>query len=267
MNDILTLADSNINLNILEINRTILNDSWKSKKVHSPYSRIYYIIDGEGYLKTEDGIITMKPGNLYFIPIGKVFDYGCNSSLEKIFIHLNLLLDNKLDFFSSLDKIAVLPADNIEEICTLFKNRGIFSRIALKGLIYHDLLRVANSSMKDYTIIPHSKIVSDAIAFINAHLSIKLNIREISDACFVSPSLLRKKFFEETNTSIGKYIDERITFEAEQMLSKGDLSIDLISERLGFCDRFYFTRRFKEQTGMTPGVYKKQLRIQNYYTK
>ncbi len=259
MNDFFASTENNIRLNILNINHVVLDDSWKSRNVYSPYSRMYYILDGEGYLKTKDEIICLKPGNLYFIPLGTVFDYTCDSHLEKIFLHINLFLDNKLDFFSGINKIVCIPSDNNREICTQFHCKGIFSRIALKGLIYTDLLKIARASMEDYTVIPHSRLVADAISYINNNLSIKLSIKEIADAGFVSPSLLRKKFLEEMNISIGKYIDTRIIFEAEQMLAKGDLNIDLISEALGFCDRFYFTRRFKEQTGITPGEYKKQV--------
>ena len=35
------------------------------------------------------------------------------------------------------------------------------------------------------------------------------------------------------------------------------MQISRISERYGFCDQFYFSRRFKEKFGVTPQKYRK----------
>lgn len=257
-----SLLYNSINLNITSADYTVCYSDWKEKNVISPFSRMYYILDGEGNVTVRGKRIELRPGNLYFIPLGTLFDYNCESRLEKIFLHVNLFLDNKLDFFSELKEVVSVPFDNKEELLTYFGSEGIFSRIALKGIIYKDLLRIAEASMKDYNVLPHSKTVSDALKYINTNLTVKLKIKDIADGIFVSQSQLTKKFFEEMKTSIGKYIDTRVTFEAERMIASGEFSIDAISETLGFCDRFYFTRRFKEQTGMTPGEYKKQMENQ-----
>ena len=257
-----SLLYNSINLNITSADYTVCYSDWKEKNVISPFSRMYYILDGEGNVTVRGKRIELRPGNLYFIPLGTLFDYNCESRLEKIFLHVNLFLDNKLDFFSELKEVVSVPFDNKEELLTYFGSEGIFSRIALNGIIYKDLLRIAEASMKDYNVLPHSKTVSDALKYINTNLTVKLKIKDIADGIFVSQSQLTKKFFEEMKTSIGKYIDTRVTFEAERMIASGEFSIDAISETLGFCDRFYFTRRFKEQTGMTPGEYKKQMENQ-----
>ena len=49
----------------------------------------------------------------------------------------------------------------------------------------------------------------------------------------------------------------RINIEAEQLLLKSDLTVLQISERFGFCDQFYFSRRFKMKYGETPQKYRK----------
>lgn len=51
---------------------------------------------------------------------------------------------------------------------------------------------------------------------------------------------------EEAGMSPGKYIDNMIFLKAKQMLSDPALTIGQISRKLGFCDQFYFSRRFKE---------------------
>lgn len=258
-----SLLYNTINLNITAASHTVCYPDWDEKNVISPFSRMYYILDGEGSVTVKGKKILLKPGNLYFIPLGTLFDYNCKERLEKIFLHINLFLDDKLDFFSELKEVITIPFKNKDELMSYFQSEGIFSRIALKSMIYKDLLRVAEAAMEDYIVTPHSKTVSDALKFINDNLTVKMKIKDVSDGIFVSPSLLAKKFAKEMKTSIGKYIDTRVIFEAERMIASRELTIDAISEKLGFCDRFYFTRRFREQTGMTPGEYKKQIDNQN----
>ena len=58
--------------------------------------------------------------------------------------------------------------------------------------------------------------------------------------------------------TIGNYIDETILFESEQLLTKSELTVLQISEKFGFCDQFYFSRRFKAKYGDTPQKYRRQ---------
>ena len=106
-----------------------------------------------------------------------------------------------------------------------------------------------------------SKLIQKSLQYINSHLSIKLHVKEIAKELFVAPRTLSKHFREEVGMSIGQYIDQRVQFEAEILLTDGDMTIEQISEKLGFCDRFYFTHKFKEKKYKTPVQYRKESRI------
>lgn len=47
--------------------------------------------------------------------------------------------------------------------------------------------------------------------------------------------------------------------EAKKMLSDSSLSLLDVCLNCGFQDQSYFTKVFREHTGLTPGKYKKQL--------
>jgi AraC-like DNA-binding protein len=56
--------------------------------------------------------------------------------------------------------------------------------------------------------------------------------------------------------SIGDYRELLIMNRARQLLAMGKLSIGEIAEKLGFSDRFYFSKYFKKRQGITPSAYK-----------
>jgi len=70
-------------------------------------------------------------------------------------------------------------------------------------------------------------------------------------------STLAKRFKRVVCISIGGFIDDAVLFETARLLIHSDLSVRQISERFGFCDQFYFARRFKEKYGETSQRYRR----------
>lgn len=251
-----------LKLNITYAGYVICDNEWTSENVVSPFSRIYYVTEGEGILCYNGKTVVMKPNNLYFIPLGLKFDYRCDKTLEKFFFHVNLMSDDYIDFFSDCKEIISFKTDVSEKLKQDFTDKGMLSGIRIKGRIYNDLYKVAtHANMLNKEFFVHSKLVENALLYINTNLSVRLCAKDIAKNLYISSPALNKKFSEEMKISIGKYIDLRIQFEAEKLLSEDELSIEQISEKLGFCDRFYFTRKFKENSGITPAKYRKQAQL------
>ncbi len=82
----------------------------------------------------------------------------------------------------------------------------------------------------------------------------------IADSLFMSKNTLAKNFRREVGIPIGKYIDKQVFFEAEILLTKSPMSVKEISGALGFCDQFYFSRRFRQLFEETSLAYRKRVR-------
>lgn len=102
--------------------------------------------------------------------------------------------------------------------------------------------------------------MADAISYIRQNLSLGISVRQLSDMLFVSESMLSKRFTKETGISIGKFVDREVMIEAQRRLLLSDEPIQQISEELGFCDQFYFSKKFKQFCGISPIKYRKQSR-------
>ena len=107
----------------------------------------------------------------------------------------------------------------------------------------------------------YSMQIRRAIEYIESHLTLQLKISEIAEKTFAATSTLTRNFKRETGMSIGQYIDESIMFQAQRMLLSSNASILEISEKFGFCDQFYFARRFKEKFEVSPREYRKSTLI------
>ena len=103
----------------------------------------------------------------------------------------------------------------------------------------------------------YSPCVIRAIKYIRRHLSAQLTLAEIAENAFVSKSTLTKHFRHELSKSVAEYVTDLIMFEAGQRLLKTNLSVLAVSEKYGFSDQFYFSRRFKQKFGCSPQQYRK----------
>ena len=52
-----------------------------------------------------------------------------------------------------------------------------------------------------------------------------------------------------------QYVTELRIGKARELLKTTDMSLSEISEAVGFNDYFYFIKKFKKETGVTPGKY------------
>lgn len=106
----------------------------------------------------------------------------------------------------------------------------------------------------------YSEITETAIKYIDENTSATLTVEDVSTQIFVSRSHLQKIFKNDTGISVGKYIELKIMEHAKKYLEDGTMSIDEISETLGFCNRQYFSRRFSAVYGTSPHKYNTDVR-------
>ena len=93
--------------------------------------------------------------------------------------------------------------------------------------------------------------------FLRMNLSRQLTLSEMADAISVSVSTLKSITEQAFNTSpLSYFIGLRIS-AAKKLIRESSLTFTEISERLGFSSVHYFSRLFKQHTGMTPSEYAK----------
>lgn len=87
------------------------------------------------------------------------------------------------------------------------------------------------------------------------------SIREIAHACSISESGLRQLFQEKLHLSPTRYRLQMKIRRAQYLLESTDMTVNEISDALGFFDAAYFCRVFREHTGMTPKNYAKNKKL------
>jgi len=102
--------------------------------------------------------------------------------------------------------------------------------------------------------------LSDAKQYIKDNLNFNITCNQVAQHCYISVKQLSRIFMKYEGVTLMKYITMAKTEAAEQLLSDSDFSLKEISEKLGFCNEYYFNTFFKKNAGLSPGDYRKALK-------
>ncbi len=94
--------------------------------------------------------------------------------------------------------------------------------------------------------------------YISQNLESNLSVDAICDAFSMPKSSLYKMTESSMPNGIAKYIKHKRIEKAKELLADTKLSVEEISGRVGFWDSDYFRRVFKQFTGLSASVYRKQ---------
>ncbi len=121
-----------------------------------------------------------------------------------------------------------------------------------------NLLQITEQIAEGSRNSPHSPTVKRACNFIEGHINHRLTVEKIASQAFVSPAQLNRLFRAELGQAVMEYVIEQRLLKAKSLLSNTQLPIHGISSNLGIGNVAYFSRLFREKTGMTPMEYRQR---------
>ena len=239
------------------------DSEWKCNGMSIPYSKLYFVFSGRAEIQCAQNTCELKPGYVYLIPYGARHGFHCDGQMEKLYFHFTASKAKGSDIFENAKEIMKLRFDlkKMEHLKHLYFKGDTASCFMLKNELYSLVCDFINKfDIEIYPDPSYSEPVLGAVNYIRKNLSLGISISELADRLFVSESMLSKRFAKETGMSIGKFIGKEIMTEAQRRLLLSDEPIQQISESLGFCDQFYFSKKFKQFCGVSPIKYRKQNR-------
>ncbi len=97
--------------------------------------------------------------------------------------------------------------------------------------------------------------------YLEQRLDQPLTVEQICRDNMIGRSQLQKLFHDETGGGIMEYFSALKIKAARRMIREGRLNMTQIALRLGFQSVHYFSRRFKQLTGMSPSEYAESVKM------
>lgn len=235
---------------------------------------IYMYSEGGGIVCSEK-IYPIRPGVLCFVGAGKYHytmpDDPKQYDRSKVFLTSDEMLKmlemfpEKSEFMRTFTEEAFVYArideqdrskveQLFEEIVEFAEEEEYAGAALYSG--YMKLLIYLHKNILE-GVSPTAGGMQTAVAYINEHIREDMSIDEICEAAHCSKYHFCRQFKKVTGMTVMNYIRKTRIVMAEAMLLKGDASIGDISERCGFSSMAYFSRVFKEDTGVSPLQYRR----------
>lgn len=290
-------SDFNIiaNKKAFEISAFVTAFHYTTKPYFEPYyekfnfSQIFLVLEGEGKYTTKYGSYDISRGMMFYRPAEceSIYEWTsetANFALISFVCHseaMNTFLEEPIPLYEEETAILLDLIKTGERICEPIKDNEKIQGMKLKantpdvvlGFISSSLERflsmvycrlkginlLVDESRKAGRFIDESKLILDVKNYLEENISEKVTVNDICTHFGIGQTALMKKFRNETGLGVMEYFTDIKIAGAKKLIASTALSFAEIADKLGFSSANYFSRVFKDRTGLTPTEYSKHV--------
>ena len=234
-----------------------------------PEFQLVYITEGQGIFSIANQTYTVSPGSMLLILPGIRHRYkpvyeigwheywvGFKGDFFSNMIRQDILSNGHPFFDLGLHDNIILTFNNIfDEVRAQRSLYQLKACVGILSLLTEMLTHERRKEQPNY----YQKIVEKAKCLMESNVYGTINLSNISQQIGISTSRLNDIFKTYTSmTPYQFYIHIKI-HKAENLLEQENVSVKEVAYRLGFEDQYYFSRLFKNKTGIAPSVWKKYI--------
>lgn len=271
---------------VLNVGLAVHNADWNWKNVNSSFTRLYYVTEGSAQIELPDGIYTLSPKHMYFIPAFTIHTNICKSNFVHYYLHIyedhysdNDWLDHwkfpveieatdldlalfkrlcEINPHMTLQKSDPTTYDNNPTLMqNLIKKRQLAfcDKVESRGIVFQLLSRFFKQGQSKIEM--EDNRIAKTVLYIRKHLNEAIELEKLAEISCLSKDHFIRLFKKELGTTPLQYINQKKIEKAQLLLITEELAVKEIAFQLAFDDYSYFNRLFKKTTGVTPQEYRR----------
>ncbi|WP_314059340.1 AraC family transcriptional regulator [uncultured Vagococcus sp.] len=252
-----------------------------------PYFRLLYVLKGSIGISVdqkeldffEGGVILANP-NSHIVYRGMSTDTEVATIIFKPEFFSNLFLSDLVDLPLFYDFVMQGLDENYQKSNYFFFQQSLenFSNYLLLFLFKETILNNPNKAVKhpalflllselddnkDKTLVlekstlPSNLFIGEILKHINHHYD-EVSLNELATLYNLHPNSLSSMIKKQTGKNFSEHLTEVRLNRASYYLKNSTVSVQEISEKMGYQDKSYFFRLFKKHFGLSPNQYRKK---------
>lgn len=270
---------------LLNIGHSIMAKDSVFKKISGPFSRVLYIIDGEGRIIHNGVTINLKKDHIYGILPYYEMDFIVDSNLELFYYHVysdSLSYHSLLDSYQFNIEVEAIPLDRLliermleinpgkelkgnrfdmphersevskrvikqkqDNFCVSFETEGILRQLFTRF--------IRPEKRPENYIDPR---IRKALQYVHENIESDISEDKLAEIASMSKDYFIRLFKKETNSTPCKYINGKKIEWAQLQILVSNISVKDLAVKLGYNDTSYFIRIFTKIVGKTPHKYR-----------
>ena len=236
---------------------------------------IHVIRKGKGTLEINKKKYELGAGDVFYIPPKVEAWYESDKDdpwyytwvgfvgmkAEECTIQAGFSLKNPVRKINCVDKVGQYIEQMLEAYQLSYSNE-----LKRNGLLH----LVMSAFVEDYcqnnaalgVVAPHpypgAVYVKHAVEYMTYHYDEKLKTNDLADFIGINRSYLTSSFKKHMGCSPQEFLINLRVEKAKSLLKKTDMSINAVSNAVGYPDQLAFSKVFKQHCGMSPRMYKEE---------
>jgi AraC-like DNA-binding protein len=239
-------------------------DNWRWNNQVPDCFDLWIALDGEGEMKTRGNVYPIRPGTAFvLLPHQRV---SARSTVEQTFRNFACRFvpapggeDALIDKADQLMGVLLSDVHQVRELC----------RAAVQSTHYTDALAAQQSAGLCFQILaqvwraahtPAQRGTDASLLRLMDRLredpSERLSLEDMAAETRLSVAQFSRRFQTLSGQSPMRFAIRQRILRAQQLLRGSSLQISEIADALGYVDVYFFSRQFKQATGVSPTAYR-----------
>lgn len=260
------LENAQINLQTAHYTKVAAN--WKETNSLPDFTRLYYIREGEGWIRLRNRLYHPKPGQLVLLPAGMRLSYGRlnENGFGKYWCHFTAAV-GEVNLFQMLDLPHCIDVrdeawmeNRFQALIEQYKNPSLTAPLRIKALLLEIVSAYMEEALADQglKLMPTTETgkINTVLQYVEEHLQEQMTVDELARLVHFHPNYFMQYFKTMLGLSPIAYINRKRMDKAKELLQDAGMSVTDVAEQVGL-ELYYFSRLFKKQTGLSPSEYRK----------
>ena len=232
--------------NLLWFNESYTHENWVYRDVCVGFSRLYYILDGEGYYEENGKAIRFKKQHLYLTPVKKPFTLYENPENKLLHTYSHII---------TIPPVTALTEIEVTEGTPLADAVALWRKYIPNGdaeLIVHTIGFLLSRLPKVLT--QPNRLAQKTREMIEQFEAKMPDMNMIARRLGYTREYITRNFANAYHTTPKKYFNQRrMNLALERLL--GGAKVKTVAEELGFSTPYSFSKAFKAHFGLSPEKY------------
>ncbi|WP_028611722.1 AraC family transcriptional regulator [Paenibacillus harenae] len=255
-----------LQIELLVASKTQVSNGWGETDSVPEYNKLYFICEGEGWIRIGGDDYYPQPGQLFLTPSHAKVSFSAlnNRPYLKYWCHFTITA-GPFDLFrwigvplciEAADKTRMLSM--FQELIEWHRQSSIVARLREKSLLLEIVCHFLSSV--PIRVLQHRTEEMNRLnviqQYIDSRLHTSISIDQMADAVHLHPNYFIAYFKKHFGMPPLKYVNRKRADRARQLLTTTGLSIKEIADRTGFKDTNHFTKFFRKETNFSPTEYR-----------
>ncbi|WP_054027360.1 AraC family transcriptional regulator [Bacillus sp. FJAT-28004] len=255
-----------LQLNLLMAHKTQVSFNWGETESVPEYNKLYFICEGDGWIRIGNDDYYPKPGQLFLTPAHTTVSFSTlnNRPYLKYWCHFNIMA-GPLDLFQWIGVPLCINLEDVSSMTGLFQELiawhaqdSIVARLREKAV----LLEIVSCFLESVPIqvLQHRTEEMNRLRviqqYVDSRLHTSISIDQMAESVHLHPNYFSSYFKKHFGLPPLKYVSRKRTDRAKQLLTTTSLSIKEVADQSGFKETNHFTKFFRKETSLTPTDYR-----------